>query len=114
MQHFRPYRPLSRSARDTTLRVALGLVLAWALPATGSSAVGIAAPGGEPLLAAAESAVVTALGRVEQPTQIDRHGWAAWLRVEDVLAGAVGEQSRIRIAWEELSRGRPVRRCPPP
>jgi hypothetical protein len=49
------------------------------------------------------------LGTVEAPTQVDLHGWTARLRVEQVLAGDLTPGSATRIAWEELSRGRPAR-----
>ena len=66
------------------------------------------AAGGAPLLAASESALATVLGVVQAPTQVDRHGWQAQLRVERVIGGALAE-TRPRIAWEELAPGRPLR-----
>ena len=93
--------PLIRAAPwlAGTLAVALGA----------AAGAGVPAPGGEPLLAAAETATATALGTVEEPGQVDLHGWAARLRVERVLAGDLAPGSAVRIAWEELSRGRPAR-----
>jgi hypothetical protein len=81
--------------------------LAVALAA--AAGAGVPAPGGEPLLAAAETATATVLGTVEEPGQIDLHGWTARLRVERVLVGDLAPGSSVRIAWEELSRGRPER-----
>jgi hypothetical protein len=75
----------------------------------GAASAGVPARGGEPLLASAESATATVLGTVETPEQVDLHGWAARLRVERVLAGDPAPSTTLRIAWEELSRGRPVR-----
>jgi hypothetical protein len=66
------------------------------------------AAGGAPLLAASESALATELGVVQAPTQVDRSGWQAQLRVERVIGGALAE-TRPRIAWEELAPGRPPR-----
>jgi hypothetical protein len=43
------------------------------------------------------------------PGQIDLHGWSARLRVERALVGELAPGSTVRIAWEELSRGRPAR-----
>ncbi len=93
--------PLTRAAPwlAGTLAVALGA----------AAEAGVPAPGGEPLLAAAETATATVLGTVEEPGQIDLHGWEARLRVERVLAGDLAPGSAVRIAWEELSRGRPAR-----
>jgi len=61
------------------------------------------------LLAAAETATATVLGTIEEPGQVDLHGWAARLRIERVLVGDLAPESSLRIAWEELSRSRPVR-----
>jgi hypothetical protein len=66
------------------------------------------AAGGAPLLAASETALATVLGVVQAPTQVDRNGWQAQLRVERVIGGALAE-TRPRIAWEELAPGRPPR-----
>jgi len=85
----------------------LAAILAACLAA--ATGAGVPAPGGEPLLAAAETATATALGTVLEPGQVDLHGWAARLRVERVLAGDLVPESAVRIAWEELSRGRPAR-----
>jgi hypothetical protein len=70
---------------------------------------GVPAPGGEPLLAAAETSPVTALGTLRHPTRVDLHGWSAELRVERALAGDLSARSVVRIAWEELSGSRPAR-----
>ncbi len=67
------------------------------------------AHGGEPLLAAAEQASATLVGSVTESAQVDRHGWAASLRVERVLTGTLAPGASVRMAWEELSRGRPAR-----
>lgn len=95
-----------------------GLPLSWAAPllmvmlAVALSAAakeGVPALGGEPLLAAAETAHTTVVGTVAAPGQVDLHGWTARLRVERVLAGELPSDPLLRIAWEELSRGRPAR-----
>ena len=83
--------------------------LALAFAPVAAAGAGVPAPGGEPLLAAAETATATALGTLEQPGQVDLHGWAASLQVERVLTGDLAPGSKVRIAWEELSRGRPAR-----
>jgi HEAT repeat protein len=70
---------------------------------------GTPAPGGERLLEASQQAPTTLLGSVRQPTRVDAHGWAAHLRVERVLVGDVAAGSTLRMAWEELARGRPAR-----
>jgi len=80
-----------------------------ALPIALAAGAGVPAPGGEPLLAAAETASATVLGTIEQPVQLDLHGWAAQLHIEAVLSGDLAQGDKPRIAWEELSRGRPAR-----
>lgn len=91
------------------IRGAPWLAGALAVALGAAAGAGVPAPGGGPLLAAAETATATALGTVLAPGKIDLHGWAARLRVERVLAGDLAPGSTVRIAWEELSRGRPVR-----
>ncbi len=91
------------------IRAAPWLAGALAFALAAAVGAGVPAPGGEPLLAAAETADATALGIVEEPGHVDLHGWSARLRVERALAGDLAPGSTVRIAWEELSRGRPAR-----
>jgi hypothetical protein len=67
------------------------------------------AAGGAALMRAVETARATVVGVVREPAPIDRHGWAARLEIERVLAGALEPGATVRIAWEELARGRPPR-----
>jgi len=71
----------------------------------------VPAAGGEPLLRGAETAKRTVVGVVEDPAAVDLHGWAATLVVERDLArdAEPAPPERLRIAWEELAPGRPVR-----
>jgi hypothetical protein len=101
-------RPLRRSGLSLT-RFAAWLAGGLAFAHGAAAGAGVPAPGGEPLLAAAETATATVLGTIEEPGQVDLHGWAAQLRIERVLVGDLAPESAVRIAWEELSRGRPAR-----
>lgn len=79
-----------------------------------SAALPLAAAAVEPayggrLLPAAETAVATVTGRIGGVTRVDRHGFAATLTVERVLAGTANPTVPLRIAWEELSPARPPR-----
>jgi len=103
------HQPLRRSRLRALTRAAPWLAGTLAVALGAAAGAGVPAPGGEPLLAAAETATATVLGTVEEPGQIDLHGWTARLRVERVLAGDLAPGSAVRIAWEELSRGRPAR-----
>ncbi|MCL4686012.1 HEAT repeat domain-containing protein [Myxococcota bacterium] len=67
------------------------------------------ATGGRELLAAAAAADTVVVGRVEQPTQIDRLGWRATLVVERSLLGDDAPEAALLIAWEELATRRPAR-----
>jgi hypothetical protein len=81
------------------------LVAITALAPTGEAAAG----GTSRLIQAAESAHATVLGVVQEPTRIDLHGYAAAFVIEQVLVGQEPESKRVRIAWEELAPGRPLR-----
>jgi hypothetical protein len=102
-------RPLRRGGLLALTRAAPWLAAIFAACLAAATGAGVPAPGGEPLLAAAETATATALGTVLEPGQVDLHGWTARLRVERVLSGELAPDSVVRIAWEELSRGRPAR-----
>jgi hypothetical protein len=102
------HRPLRRGGLSLT-RVAAWLAAALAFAHAAAGGAGVPAPGGEPLLDAAETATATVLGTIEEPVQVDLHGWAAQLGIERVLVGDLAPGSAVQIAWEELSRGRPVR-----
>ena len=78
-----------------------GLAL-WPHPVSGQPA----APG-RGLLAAAEAAPSTLVGRVDGVTRIDRSAHAATLTVERTLAGPPVAPT-IKVAWEELG-SRPPR-----
>jgi hypothetical protein len=67
------------------------------------------ASGGRALVAAAEGAQSTLLGRVGEVRRLDAHGFAAPLAVERVLAGALAPGAATTVAWEELAPSRPVR-----
>lgn len=67
------------------------------------------APGGGPLLEAAEGGEATVLGTVGAVSRLDPRAHAAPLQVRQVLAGTVRAGSALRIAWEEISARRPVR-----
>lgn len=49
------------------------------------------------------------LGRMREPRRIDADGYQAVLEIEQVLAGSINEQKRIRLGWEELSAARAPR-----
>lgn len=94
-----PRRSSTRCARTLAL-------CAWAALVPASPAL---ANGGAAFLAAAEQAACSVVGRIEERTRLDRHGYAAWLVVERVLAGDCGGAPRLRLGWEELARARPPR-----
>jgi hypothetical protein len=85
------------------------LLLALAAPV---SAAGTPAAGGVRLLEAMESGAVVVVGRMERVERLDTHSYAAHVTIETVLGSpseSVDESGPIRIAWEELSTGRPPR-----
>jgi len=91
---------------DARLR---GLLLGTALTAAiATSAVALREPLPD-VIAAAETAACTAVGRIEEAAAVDLHGHAAWLVVEQVVSGKAEASERIRIGWEELARGRAPR-----
>jgi hypothetical protein len=94
-----PHRSSTRCVRTLAL-------CAWAALVPASAAL---ADGGAELIAAAETASCTVVGRIEDRAQLDQHGFAAWLVVERVLAGDCGGAPRLRLGWEELARARPPR-----
>jgi hypothetical protein len=77
------------------------------LAAAPAAAAGPAA-GGVRLLSALERAPVAVVLVLEAPSALDAEAWSAYGTVERAFRGAqTGE--RLRIAWEERARGRPVR-----
>jgi hypothetical protein len=92
---------------------AAALLCALTVAAAADGAAAAAAPerartGGQ-LVAAAEAAEATVLGRVGEVRRLDRHGFAAPLHVERVLGGALAPGDAVTMAWEELAPSRPVR-----
>ena len=67
------------------------------------------AAGGSGILASIASASAVVVGVVSQPKKIDLHGWSAGLRVDQLLAGDGASGEVLTMAWEELSKSRPVR-----
>jgi len=92
--------------------LALAVLLGLAMGGAGARAVP-PAPGGARLVPAAESAPLVVVGAVERAAPLDDHGWAARFEVEDVLVARAGARvapgQSLRVAWEELARGRPPR-----
>jgi HEAT repeat protein len=85
-------------------------LLVGLLSTSASAAAPVAAAGGIRIL---ENAMkpdrLLAVGVIQAPTKIDRHGYAADLVVEQALSGHVHMGETLRIAWEELAERRPVR-----
>lgn len=67
------------------------------------------AAGGIGILASIPSASAVVVGVVSQPRNIDLHGWSAGLKVDQLLAGQAASGEVLTMAWEELSKSRPVR-----
>ena len=49
------------------------------------------------------------VGTLHEVGQLDVHGYAAVIEVERDLAGSLASGARVRLGWEELSRGRAPR-----
>lgn len=67
------------------------------------------AAGGAPIVESCESATLVAVVAVQETAGLDEQGRAARVEVERVLAGDPATTGPLRIAWEELARGRPDR-----
>lgn len=79
------------------------------------ASAGTPAAGGVQLLEAMETATAVVVGRITDVERLDTHGYAAQLNVETIPGSAperIEASQPIRIAWEELSRGRPPRFAP--
>ena len=79
------------------------------------ASAGTPAAGGVQLLEAMETATAVVVGRITDVERLDTHGYAAWLNLETIVGNppeAIDEAQPVRIAWEELSRGRPPRFAP--
>lgn len=96
-----------RGWRSVLCAIAL-LLLARAAPAQPTAPTPPRAAGSE-VLAFAERAPHTVVGRVSALRKLDAQGWSAALRVERTLAGSAQPGARLRIAWEELAASRAVR-----
>jgi len=76
------------------------------------ASAGTPAAGGVQLLEAMETATAVVVGRITDVERLDTHGYAAKLSLETIPGTSperIDTSQPIRIAWEELSRGRPPR-----
>ncbi|MGH7785396.1 MAG: hypothetical protein ACRERC_00930, partial [Candidatus Binatia bacterium] len=97
---------MRRAPVDATLLLRCLLLTGLALlprPVSGQPA----APG-RGLLAAAEAAPSTVVGRVDKVARVDRTAYAAAVTIERTLTGPLAAGAGILVAWEELG-SRPPR-----
>ena len=79
------------------------------------ASAGTPAAGGVQLLEAMETATAVVVGRITDVERLDTHGYAAHLSLEATVGNSperIDASQPVRIAWEELSRGRPPRFAP--
>jgi hypothetical protein len=99
-------------------RLAAAIALACALPAAAADpaaqaasvpAAPVPAAGGVHLFQALERSQAPVVATVRERRALDAESFAAVFEVELVLAGELARGTRLPVAWEELSRGRPPR-----
>ncbi len=67
------------------------------------------AAGGAALVSSAVAAPATVVGTIEDVRELDRHGRAATLALEQSLSGPIETGTSVSIVWEELSASRAAR-----